>query len=174
MSRNRPTRISRDCPAGQGDRVMSTYRVSDDGASDTIEADDMESAKEAAADLWQDGSWDSKCLVDIRVAELDEDGDETGEVDWVQVECGDDPVAPDCTDDDGHEWVSPHSVVGGLDSNPGVWSKGGTTIVTRQVCQHCGLYRRETSYGAQRNPGQCDTIEYLDPDETSLAYVDQQ
>lgn len=149
---------------------MTKYRVSDDGADETIEAESMADALETAAEYWQEGSWDSKCLISVRVAELDEDGKETGEVDWVEVECGEDPEAPECTADE-HDWCSPHEVVGGLDSNPGVWSTGGTTIVTREVCPHCGCYRRTTSYGSQRNPGQCDTVEYLDADEASLEWI---
>lgn len=151
---------------------MSSYRISDDGASETIEADSMTEAMKIAAETWQDGSWDSKCLISVRVAELDEEGEETGEVDWVNVECGDDPEAPKCTEDE-HDWCNPHEVVGGLDSNPGVWSKGGTTIVAREVCRHCGCYRTTTNYGSQRNPGQCDTVEYDAADECSLAWISE-
>ena len=71
-----------------------------------------------------------------------------------------------------HDWCSPHAVVGGIDSNPGVWSTGGTTIVTLTVCRHCGHYRRDVHHGRQRNPGECDTVEYHDPDEPSLAWVE--
>ena len=149
---------------------MTSYKLSDDQYSEIIEAESMDAAREHAEESWQDGSWDTKCLIHVRVAELDADGDETGEVEWVDVECGDDPEPPECTED-AHEWCSPHEVVGGLDSNPGVWSQGGTTIVTRVVCRHCGCYKREVSYGSQRNPGQCDTVEYLPADEDSLRWV---
>ena len=133
--------------------------------------EDMDEAKEVAAEIWQNGSWDSKCLIDVRVAELDDNGKETGVVEWVKVECGEDEPEPECDSDDGHDWQSPLEVVGGIDSNPGVWSAGGTTIVVKECCSRCGAYRKTTSYGAQRNPGQVDTVEYLEADEDSLAWI---
>jgi hypothetical protein len=151
---------------------MPKYRLSDDGASEVIESGSMADALESAEERWQAGSWDTKCLVDVRVAELDDGGKETGNVEWVSVECGEDEPEPECDSDAGHDWQSPHSVVGGLDSNPGVWSTGGTTIVTRECCAHCGKYRRSTSYGSQRNPGQLDAVEYLDADEASSAWAE--
>lgn len=151
---------------------MPKYRSSDDQAIEIIEADDMDHAKELATESWQAGSWDTKCLIDVRVAELDDAGEETENVDWVEVECGEDPAEPECTSEDGHDWQSPYEVVGGLRENPGVWSKGGTTSVFKQCCAHCGCYRTETSYGAQRNPGQCDTVEYEDADQLSSEWVE--
>ena len=151
---------------------MTKYRMSGGGTSEIIEATSIAEALDAAKNAWQDGSWDEgKCLISVRVAALDGAGDETGEVDWVDVECGSDPEPPACTSDTGHDWCSPVKVVGGINSNPGVWSKGGTTIVTLEVCRHCGIYRRETHYGWQRNPGQCDGVEFRDPDEASLAFL---
>jgi hypothetical protein len=134
------------------------YRVSDDQVSEVIEADSMEDALEQAADLWKDGSWDSKCIIDLVVSELDVDGNEV-DTDYISVECGEDPEPPSCTEDE-HEWDNPHEIVGGLKENPGVWSLGGTTLLFKSVCVHCGLIKRETHFGVQRNPNQCDTVEY--------------
>lgn len=150
---------------------MASYRLSDDGSSETIKAENMEEAKIKAEENWQSGSWDGKSIISVRVAELDEDGDETGEVEWINVECGEDEPEPDCTSDDGHDWQSPYEVIGGSKENPGAWSKGGTTMVIKQCCANCGKYKRETSYGSQRGPGQCDKIEYIDADESSLAWI---
>jgi hypothetical protein len=61
-----------------------------------------------------------------------------------------------------HDWTSEGE--GGCTQNPGVWSLGGTTISTREHCRTCGLVRTETSHGSQRNPGECDTTEYEQPD----------
>jgi hypothetical protein len=166
-------RLGKSDPPRKGMRrmtAMAKYLLSDDGASETIEADSMAEALEQAEENWQNGSWDGKCLISVRVAELDDDGEETGEVEWVDVECGDDPTPPDCSDEE-HDWCSPYEVVGGLDSNPGVWSRGGTTLVIKRVCRNCGCYKIETHYGSQRNPGQCDTVEYQDADEDSLEWV---
>ena len=82
---------------------MTSYKLSDDPYSEIIEAESMDAAREHAEESWQDGSWDTKCRIHVRVAELDADGDETGEVEWVDVECGDAPEAPECTVDE-HEW----------------------------------------------------------------------
>ena len=149
---------------------MTTYRLSDEYYSETIEADSMDEAKERAAASWRAGSWDDKCLVAVCICELDDDGDVV-DSDSIEVECGDDPEPPECTCEDGHDWVRPVEVVGGCTENPGVWSTGGTSMVFLSVCTHCGCYKRETSYGTQRNPGQCDSIEYLDPDDSSLAWI---
>jgi hypothetical protein len=67
---------------------MAKYRVSDDGFTDVIEAESMAEALEAAEGFWQEGSWDGKCLISVRVEELDEDGKGTGNFEWVEVECG--------------------------------------------------------------------------------------
>ncbi len=155
---------------------MKSFRCSDDGYSEVIQADDLEQALARAFENWQGGSWDKYCVISVRVAELDEDGKETGEYDWVNVPCGEHPAPPETecgVFEDNHDWVSPHEVVGGLDSNPGVWSLGGTRMVFLTVCECCGLYRKETSVGAQHNPGECDKVEYLPADEKSLEYVGQ-
>jgi len=151
---------------------MTKYRISDDQCSEVIEAESVDDAKDTAENNWKMGSWDTKCLIDVRVAELDDDGEETGEVDWVEVECGEDPAEPECSSEDGHDWKSTHKVVRGLKENPGVFSRGGTTLTIVRCCANCGLYKRETLCGSQRNPGQCDTVEYDDADEISLAWVE--
>lgn len=151
---------------------MARYRISDEQVYEFIDADDMAEAVETAEEIWREGSWDSKFVADLRVAELDDNDEETGEVEWIEVECGSDPPEPECTDESGHDWQSPYPVVGGIDSNPGVWSTGGTTIVTKECCSHCGVYRIQTAYGSQRNPGQCDAVEYEDADEDSLAWIE--
>jgi len=67
---------------------------------------------------------------------------------------------PSCTEDE-HEWT--REGMGGCLENPGVWSLGGTTIVTRWRCTHCGWEREAVSYGSQRNPGQRDELRYFTP-----------
>ena len=66
---------------------------------------------------------------------------------------------PDCE----HEFT--HEGEGGCKENPGVWSIGGTAFSFRSHCRHCGLVRREISVGAQRNPGEHDTVTFELPDE---------
>ena len=63
---------------------------------------------------------------------------------WIDDVCGTDPAD--------HDWTSEGE--GGLDENPGVWSLGGTKLLTREHCTRCGLCREETHAGSQRNPGE--------------------
>jgi len=62
-----------------------------------------------------------------------------------------------------HDWSAEGQ--GGCSENPGVWSTGGTSMVFRSHCTHCGLVRIERSTGSQRNPGEHDTFEYQMPDD---------
>ena len=155
-----------------------TFLIGDEHTDTIVEADSLEDALEAARDWARDGSWDHRCEVDVfavRLNPLVDDGrDRRGAIAgvrvWTTVEVGEDPPEPDCEADE-HDWRSPHSVLSGLKENPGVWSEGGTRMVFRKVCKHCGCYRTETSVGAQRNPGELDRIEYDKPDEVSLRWV---
>lgn len=48
------------------------YQISDDQCSQKIEADNMQEAKKLAKESWQNGSWgEGKCLIDVRIAQLD-------------------------------------------------------------------------------------------------------
>lgn len=69
---------------------------------------------------------------------------------------------PECVDGFSHRWT--RQGCGGCDGNPGVWSLGGTTHQFSARCRLCGCGRSETTYGSQRNPGQCDEVSYC-PDE---------
>lgn len=151
---------------------MRNYRISDEGYSEVIEAVDIEDAKAKARASWQAGSWDEQCVCSVHIAEIDDDGKDLGPNTSIDVICGDEPEPPDCCHEDGHDWQTPVEIVGGIKENPGVWSLGGTTMRYRAVCSHCGMYRVETCYGVQRNPGQPDKIEYLDADEASTEYAD--
>lgn len=146
------------------------FEANDDGNTESIDAYTMEEAIEQAIEIWQDGSWDGKCLIEVRVVQYGW-GDEIEDADYVEVECGEDPTPPDCDDNKEHDWCSPYEVVGGLKENPGVWSKGGTTFVFKKVCSRCGCVKIETNYGAQRNPSQCDTVEYDTQDLSALVWV---
>jgi hypothetical protein len=69
---------------------------------------------------------------------------------------------PACADGHDHEWTGEGT--GGCRENPGVWSRGGTTIVQVRRCKHCDVTRMSVSYGSQRNPGQHDTLKYETPE----------
>lgn len=151
---------------------MKTFLIGDGQVDETILANDMEEAKSLAADWIREGSWDCKCEIDVQVAEIDADK-EVVDREWITVEVGEDPPEPECYADE-HDWQTPWRLLGGLRENPGVWSKGGTTMVYRSVCKNCGCYRTETDYGCQRNPGQpTRSVEYDKADFASTEWIDR-
>lgn len=83
-----------------------------------------------------------------------------------------DPDVPKCTQDE-HEWRSPHSVLGGLEENPGVQGHGGGVVIT-EVCRHCGVYRVRDTWAQDPETGEqgLDSVTYESADEQSLAYVE--
>ena len=66
------------------------------------------------------------------------------------------------TSPDDHEWTSEGE--GGCAENPGVWSTGGTAMTFSSHCSECGLQRVVRTTGSQRDPGDCDTVEYSAPE----------
>jgi len=79
----------------------------------------------------------------------------------------------DASEDGEHDWQSPHSIVGGIRENPGVWSNGGTSYSTKSVCACCGAHKHETCYGSQRNPGQCDQVTCGEADDETKEWLKQ-
>ena len=163
--------------------TVTSYIGQDDNVREVLTSLDMESAKIEAERSWQSGSWDHHSEIDVTIHEVitttttDEDGDETETVEYcrsetIYVEVGEVESEPACAVSDEHDWCQPHSVVGGLDSNPGVWSGGGTALDLRSVCSCCGMYRDTYHAGSQRNPGEdAETTTYLPADEVSLRWV---
>ena len=143
---------------------MTTFVYHEDGGhQETIEGvTTMAEALEQAEEICREGEWgDEGALVSVWVEEVDEDGKQ---IDRDDIEVS---IEPDHEElirraggdtDCEHEWSSEGE--GGCTENPGVWSRGGTTLVIKSHCIMCGLKRTEVSYGPQRNPGQADTVEY--------------
>lgn len=64
-----------------------------------------------------------------------------------------DPLAPRCSDGDrSHDWQRPHEIVGGCESNPGVWGNGGGVIIT-EVCMSCGCERKTNTWATRPDTG---------------------
>lgn len=82
------------------------------------------------------------------------------------------PEEPPCTVDNGHDWQSPHEVVGGLKENPGVQGHGGG-MTSRMVCRHCGHYRVFDSWACRTDTGEQGlfSVEYKEPDDASAAWI---
>ena len=129
--------------------------------------------RKAAREWAEGGSWGEEgATVEVRFAvyESADDGAEPVAEDSVEVD-----IEPDheslirratrgagCGTDPGdHDWTSEGE--GGCDSNPGVWSTGGTSFTFHSHCRDCGLRRVEHTCGSQRNPGEHDTVGYEMP-----------
>lgn len=74
-------------------------------------------------------------------------------------------------DSDGHDWRSPHSLVGGLKENPGYWSGGGTITISKSVCACCGCYKTETDKGQCHESESKIVIEIAPRDTDSEAWL---
>lgn len=71
-----------------------------------------------------------------------------------------DPEEPECTDKE-HDWQSPHHIVGGIKSNPGVWGHGAGVYIT-EVCMNCGCKKQTDTWATNPANGTQGhtTIEY--------------
>ena len=136
------------------------------GHSETLDfVEDMDEAVSAAKELCEGGSWgDEGASVSVFVTKT-VDGKEIDRRDFtVEIEPDHDALIsraggdPDCD----HDWTAEGE--GGCDENPGVWSTGGTSMTFSHHCRTCGLHRTEYHCGSQRNPGECDTFSYTQPD----------
>ena len=146
------------------DDTHAIHSETDDAAK--VEA--RESAQELAADWCSGDEWGNDgASIEVRWS-LRKSGDEEIDDGTVTVEIEPDhralileagPWEESCGLDPGdHEWTTDGE--GGCDSNPGVWSTGGTSMKFSSRCRACGLHRTEHHTGSQRNPGAHDTVEY--------------
>lgn len=155
------------------------YKLADyTGVIEEIEAWNMEEAIEIAKDLWQEGDWDDGGdSIQVRVHELNHGGDvvdtayitvdiEPNHAKLIRAAAGYDDICGEDPDD--HEWTSEGE--GGMKENPGVWSTGGTSMVFYSHCRVCGLHRTERVTGSQRNPDECNTVEYRMLDAEEMEY----
>lgn len=146
----------------------------DSGWEEALRATTMTAAVQEAEALLLDGDWDASggtIWPQALVVQLDDDGDEVDRQ-WVRVTV--DPDEPPCEDADGHDWQSPHEVVGGLKENPGVTGHGGGVVIT-EVCSRCGVYRERDTWASDPSTGEegLDWVSYRHPDGVSEAYRDR-
>lgn len=108
--------------------------------------------------MWID--WEIRCSLT--------DEEESG-----TVEC--EPDEPECEPGHSHEWKSPHSVLGGLKENPGVWGKGGG-VICKEVCCHCGKYRVTDTWAQRPDTGEqgLTSVRYEDADDSSMEWVQRE
>jgi len=144
---------------------------SPDRETEDILADTAQDALDECEEWLRDGAWDYGYL-DAEVAPYVDGEPDYDASEMREIIVGDPEPEPDCDDNDDHDWQSPHKVVGGLDSNPGVWSRGGSQIATQEVCAHCGRYRDTVSESTPgQHPRTPERVTYSEADEASRAWV---
>ena len=149
------------------------WTCTDGHAAIEIEA---ETAEEAAQKYVDGGDWEPSAetwWIDIRCTPMTNDGEEIDdEAETITVEI--EPEEPECSAAD-HDWCSPFEVVGGIESNPGVWGHGGGVKIT-EVCRHCGAYRVTDTWAQRQDTGEQGfrSTEYHEPDSDSIVWLELQ
>ena len=152
---------------------MTKYMCDDGNAEIEIEA---ESAEEAAQEYVDGGDWGDRsetCWIDVYVTPVGDDGEAiTDERERITITL--DAEEPECEDGQEHDWRSPYSLLGGVKGDPGVWGHGGGVLI-KEVCAHCGRYKVTDTWAQRPDTGEqgLDSVEYMDADEDSLAYVER-
>ena len=122
--------------------------------------------------MYADDEASETLYVEARATEVDEDDDIIEDGDTASRIVQLDPDEPDCYGSAEHDWRAPQSVVGGIESNPGVVGHGGGVIIT-EACRACGKYRNTDTWGRGPSAGSqgYEVVSYQDADDISLAYV---
>lgn len=142
--------VNSDCPR--------QWKLREEGFEyDEITASSADEALQIAIDNCDRANYpdcEGTFFIDVRV-----DCEETGERDSTTVPL--EPMEPDCADDEAHDWQSPHSLVGGLEENPGVHGNGGGVVIT-EVCRHCGCKRVTDTWAQNPSNGEqgLESVEY--------------
>jgi hypothetical protein len=116
---------------------------------DTVEADSAQDALEAArANVdranYADAEGTLWVSVEVRCEVTDEAESATVQLD---------PDEPECDAGVGHDWQSPHELLGGLEENPGVQGHGGGVVV-KEVCMRCGCSRTTDTWAQNPETGE--------------------
>jgi hypothetical protein len=148
-------------------QTMTWHALDECGTWFELSAETREEAIAEATELVRDGDWgDQGARVSVQLEQQRADGSVYDEHEFhVEIDPDHDLLIraaggnPDCD----HHWTSEGE--GGCDSNPGVWSCGGTTMKFASHCRHCGLHKVEVHHGSQRNPDDHDTVTYTQPEQ---------
>lgn len=147
------------------------YEVRDGYVSDEFDAADDAAAVAYAKQWLADGDWPREETQYLTACVYRMPGNDcVGEVTLTLH-----PLPPQCDGGHDHDWCRPHSVVGGLRDNPGVFGSGGGVKIV-EVCRHCGRRRHTDTWATHPATGEqgVERVWYTDADETSLAWVERQ
>jgi hypothetical protein len=135
---------------------IQIWRARSEGADELIEADTEKEARRRAREWAREGvtgEITSTVWADCYLERLTVDSD--GDLAWIDVDTltvSIDPAEPKCTGA-GHEWTAPHAIVGGCESNPGVWGDGGG-VRWVELCSRCGCGRHGGNWGQRPDTGE--------------------
>lgn len=124
---------------------MTTYKCDDGNGEVEIEAN---SAEEAAREYVDGGDWgliERTTWINVYVTDEDDERE--------RVKVALHPPEPACVDGCNHDWDNPHELVGGCESNPGVWGHGGGVIIN-EACMRCGCKRTTNTWDYDRETGE--------------------
>jgi len=138
-----------------------------DGHGETVRTDKApgEAIDEWLGDDYDTGGAEKTIVVEIVAYSVDDHGEPDEELATKTFPI--DPPEPDCVELEEHDWCAPHSLLGGLGENPGVFGGHGGRITSTDVCRHCGWYRKTSSIPGERY----DSVSYNVADERSLEWV---
>lgn len=124
---------------------------------DTVEAENVADALAIArdnVDIRNYNGHEGTLFINVRVRRVITDNDDSiYEEDEGSDTISLDPSEPECTHADGHNWDSPHNIVGGYIENPGVYGHGGGVTIT-SVCLRCGCKRVRDTWAQNPTTGE--------------------
>jgi len=144
----------------------------DDGNA-AVHYPDADSGREAAQSYVDGGDWgdvESTTWIEVRTWRQSAGGDEVeGSAGRHTIAL--DPKEPECQGGE-HDWRSPHSLVGGVEENPGVQGHGGGCFYD-EVCRYCGVGRRVDTWATDPETGRQGlvSVEYSDATEESETWA---
>jgi hypothetical protein len=150
------------------DSAGKTYVISIDGQSATIQADNLQAAREAVEESIKEKRGDYGCensTVSVDYSLAGEDGEELRGTFTL------DPVEPDCSNEDGHDWRRPKW---GLGENPGVTGHDGGVVI-HEVCSRCRVRKVEDTWAQRQDTGEqgLHSLTYLPAEEPDEQDVEQ-
>ena len=161
--------------AVQAGRIVTTVTPADVAAGDVakIQAELSGLASVVVSGLDEDGDTVLEIVPSSPLPEIiDEEVTTGGNAYDCSGEHSDELPECEAAEDGEHDWRSPHSLVGGLRENPGVWSGGGTIMQNKSVCRCCGCYKTETDKGSQCHESEAKVVIEIEPrDEASESWL---
>jgi hypothetical protein len=127
---------------------MSTFRLSEGGCEyEVVEADSLDSALVLARENLDPSAYTVDSTIWVQVQAVHNDTEESASA-KVRL----DPPEPKCSGKK-HSWKSPHALVGGIKSNPGVFAHGGGVVI-HEVCMACGCERVTDTWAQDMTDGE--------------------